>query len=290
MKYIQKILIIFLVFFIVCKLINHIDHPIIKKINEFNPLKSYKVFTYIETPNNFKNEKKIQLLSKNSDIPIFFKLCLDLMKEKFSNLIVLTPQNYLEYVDDFPIKMSSDSEYSLKSRVDLLCSYVLEKHGGLFLSPGTIVYDKKNILTNVNSKDFVTFGRSKFNPNSYILASKPDSDFIKSYKKQLTLNFPSSSDNILQNTINSENLKNNYHYSGEYDGTLSKSNNKLFITDYLGSSDVLFKDLNKLSLISVPYEELLRNSEYYWFNNLSKEQFLDSDIYVSRLLKKLLKI
>ena len=290
MKYILKIFIILLVVFIVCKMVNHSDHPIIKKINEFNPLKSYKVFTYIEIPTNFNNEKKIQLLSKNSDIPIFFKLCLDLMKEKFSNLIVLTPQNYLEYVNDFPIKMNPNSEYSLKSRVDLLCAYVLEKHGGLFLSPGTIIYDKKNILSTVNSKDFVTFGRSKFNPNSYILASKPEGDFIKNYKKHLTLNFPSSSENVLQNIINSDYLKDNFHYSGEYDGTLSKSNNKLFITDYLGSSDILFKDINKLSLISVPYEKILRNSEYYWFNNLSKEQFLDSDMYVSRLLKKLLKI
>ena len=268
---------------------NKINIPVIKDINNFNPLKSYNVYTYIETPTNFNNEKKIKLLNKNLDIPIFFKLCLELMEKKINglntSLIVLTPQNYLNYVNDFPIKMCPTSEYSLKNRVDLLSAYVLEKNGGLFISPGTIVYSLNDILSKVNSFDFVTFGRSRYDPNSYILGSKHNGEFIRSYKKILTQNFPSSSDNILQKTLSENHLKNGYHYSGEYDGSVSKSNNKIFITDYLGQTNIRYKDINKLSLISVPYEELLRNQEYYWFNNLSREQFYDSDIFVSRLLK-----
>ena len=273
---------------------NRINIPIIKDINNFNPLKSYNVYTYIETPTNFNNEKKIQLLTKNSDIPIFFKECLELMEKKLNgltiNLVVLTPQNYHNYVNDFPVKMCPTSDYSLKNRVDLLSAYVLEKNGGLFISPGTIVYNLNDILSKVNSFDFVTFGRSKYNPNSYILGSKHNGEFIRSYKNELTRNFPVSSGNILQKTLSENNFKNGYHYSGEYDGTISKSNNKIFISDYLGQTNIRYKNIEKLSLISVPYEELLSNNEYYWFNNLSRQQFYDSDIFVTRLLKKLLKI
>ena len=273
---------------------NRINIPVIKDINNFNPLKSYNVYTYIESPSNFNNEKKIQLLSKNSDIPVFLKVCIELMKKKINGLhrklIVLTPLNYHNYVDDFPIKMSPTSDYSLKNRVDLLSAYVLEKNGGLFISPGTIVYKLNDILSKVNSFDFVTFGGSKFNPNSYMLGSKHNGEFIKKYKQNLINRFPVSSDNILQKTLSENNFKEGYHYSGEYDGSVSKSNSKIFITDYLGKTNIRYKDIEKLSLISVPYEQLLRNSEYYWFNNLSREQFYDSDLFVSRLLKKLLKI
>ena len=37
----------------------------------------------------------------------------------------------------------------------------------------------------------------KNNPNSYIIGSKHNSEFITSYKKELTLNFPITADNIL---------------------------------------------------------------------------------------------
>ena len=51
-----------------------------------------------------------------------------------TDLVVLTPNNYLNYVEDFPICMNANSEFPLKFRVELLSSYVLEKYGGLFLS------------------------------------------------------------------------------------------------------------------------------------------------------------
>ncbi len=289
-----QIFLVIFVLYLFFNLMNRINIPIIKDINNFNPLKSYNVYTYIETPTNYNNEKKIQLLSKNLDTPIFFKLCLELMELKINGLnttlIVLNPENYLDYVSDFPIKMCPTSEYSLKNRVDLLSAYVLEQNGGLFISPGTIVYNLNDILSNVNSFNFVTFGRSKYNPNSYIIGSKHNSEFIKTYKNTLTQNFPVTADNILQKILSENEFKNSYHYSGEYDGSISKSNNEIFISDYLGKTDILYKNIDNLSLISVPYSELLRNQEYKWFNNLSRQQFYDSDIFVSRLLKKLLKI
>ena len=80
-------------------------------MDKINPLKTTNVFTYIEP--EILSDKRIQLLNKNSDIPVFFDLCIKLMKNKFSNVIILTPYNYLDYVDNFPIKMGSKSDYYL---------------------------------------------------------------------------------------------------------------------------------------------------------------------------------
>ena len=307
----KKILILLslLAFYVLCNMMNRIDNPIVKDLNEVNPIKSYKVFTYIELPDNYNKEKKIQLLSKEDSIPIFYKLCIELMKRKIdgiqTDLIILTPDNYSNYVDDFPICMKADSEYPLKFRVDLLAAYVLDKNGGLFLSPGTIVYNNiLSVLMNVNTFDLVTFGSSVLTPScknrnypgSFILGSKYKSDFIKLYKQKMLEvvvydNNPSESKG---EEIMSEILLNKkydqYHYCCEHDGSKDILNNHITVKDYLGKQDIRYKNPNNLTLISFPYHISLKDSENYWFNNLSQEQFFESDMYVSKLFRKLFKI
>ena len=104
MDKIYQIIIILIGIFIFCKVLNNVNTPIIKKINKYNPFATSMIFTYMEEPTNFNNEKKIQLLSKNNDVPIFFKLCIKLMKRQFNNLVVLTPNNYREYAKIFQLK------------------------------------------------------------------------------------------------------------------------------------------------------------------------------------------
>ena len=62
------------------------------------------------------------------------------------------------------------------------------------------------------------------------------------------------------------------------------------IKDYLGKQNILYKNPHNLSLITYPYHLSLLNKEYYWFNNLSQEQFFESDMYISKLFRKLFKI
>ena len=275
--------IIFIVVFLY--LLDKIQHPFVKKINNFNPLKTVNVFTYIEP--QILSDKRIQLLNKNSDIPVFFDLCIKLMQKKFSNLIILTPNNYLDYVDKFPINMNPKSDYPLKQRIDLLSAFVLEKNGGLFLSPGTIVYDKKDILTQINNNDVVTFGdKTYLEPSSMMLGCKANSEFIKLYKEKLLTNNLRNSEDILKKLIVSNRFTQK-HYS---DGTLNSLNNKIFISDYLGNRNINYKNMDELSLISINYEDLMNNLDYKWFMNLSFEQFIKSDIFVTRVLKRLLKM
>lgn len=280
---IKKNIIIGIIFLLVfLYLLDKIQHPLLQKLN---PLKTNNVYTYIES--EILSDKRIQLLNKNSDIPIFFDLCIKLMQNKFSNLVILTPYNYLDYVDNFPIKMGAKSDYPLKQRIDLLSAYVLEKNGGLFLSPGTIVYDKKDILTQINNNDIVTFGdKTYLEPSSMILGSKANSEFIKIYKKRLLENNLRNSEGILKDLVVSNRFT-QMHYS---DGTLNSLNNRIFISDYLGNRNIKYKNMEKLSLISVNYEDLLNNLDYKWFVNVSYDQFINSNMFAAGVLKRLLKL
>ena len=99
-----------------------------------------------------------------------------------------------------------------------MSAYVLEKNGGLFLCPGTIVYDKKDILTQINNNDIITFGdKTYLEPSSMILGSKSNSEFIKLYKEKLLENNLRNSEVILKNLI-VNNKFTQKHYS---DGTLN---------------------------------------------------------------------
>lgn len=280
---IKKNIIIGIIFLLVfLYVLDKIQHPLLQKMN---PLKRNNVYTYVES--EILSDKRIQLLNKNSDIPVFFDLCIKLMQNKFSNLVILTPYNYLDYVDNFPIKMGAKSDYPLKQRIDLLSAYVLEKNGGLFLSPGTIVYDKKDILTQINNNDIVTFGdKTYLEPSSMILGSKANSEFIKIYKKRLLENNLRNSEGILKDLIVSNRFT-QMHYS---DGRLNSLNNRIFISDYLGNRNIKYKNMEKLSLISVNYEDLFNNLDYKWFVNLSYDQFVNSNMFAAGLLKRLLKL
>jgi len=81
-------------------------------------------------------------------------------------------------------------------------------------------------------------------------------------------------------------------FAEEFSTYLKESNIGKYITleDYLGYENIRYKNESNLSLISFPYHIVLKDKENYWFNSLSKEQFLQSNMFVSKLLKKLLKI
>ena len=52
----------------------------------------------------------------------------------------------------------------------------------------------------------------------------------------------------------------------------------------MGTHSIDFLDKEKLLLISFPYDQLLKNSRYKWFLNLSKRQFINSNLELKNLL------
>lgn len=139
-KYIKKI-----------KKITNLDLDLVEP-TKLNILNKLKIYTYIEEPSKYNKEQKLHLYDFENMIPYYLFSCINIMKKNINNLlyelVILTPQNISDYLDDYPIRMNGDSEYSLKYRVDLLSSFILSKYGGLFLSPGTIIYKNINNIKN----------------------------------------------------------------------------------------------------------------------------------------------
>ena len=250
----------------------------------------YNFWTYIEDP----QYKQIQLYDNPGLSPIFFTKCIEQMKQFTNNLIVLTPENIHDYVPNFPIKMSPNSEYPFKKRVDLLYSFILEKYGGLCLSPGTIVYNLNDIFSQTYYYELVSVGGSpdviqssstNLYPNTYVIGSQKNSIFMKHYKQELLkhINNQTQSYEILSKSIQLLHPK-QFHFSTEYDGTMEKNMNLITIQDFLGTQEIHFLNKNKLYLISFPYDILYNRSEYKWFLNLSEKQFNHSNLQIKKLL------
>ena len=313
MKNMNLLLIIILLYLCFCCLLNKTKY--IKKVKKItnlnldlveptklNILNKLKVFTYIEEPSNYNKEQKLHLYNFENMIPYYLFSCIKIMKKNINNLlyelVILTPQNISDYLDDFPIIMNGDSEYSLKYRVDLLSSFILSKYGGLFLSPGTIIYkNMNNIIDKISNYDMVTFGSSKLEmnicdnklyPNNYIIGCKKDSLYMNKYKRLLLNEIndpkPYSGLRILPKILNCSNIK-QLHFSCEYDGTIDYNNKLIGLNSLLGTYKILFKNEKKLLFISLPYDIILKNTKYEWVNLLNKDELLNSNIFLGNILR-----
>ena len=278
---------------------NEIYKNIFKSIKEVNPLRTERVWTYIEITNENRN---IQLSYQKIHIPVYFKKCIELMKKNVPELIVLTPINIKEYLPDFKFEMNYKSKIPLKLRTDILFASILEEYGGLCISPVTIVYNVDEALKKLKNYEIVTFGGNirigncdnnlEF-PNSYIIGSQKKSPFIQEYKRYLELlekdtylyNFKIYDDSdILSHLINILEPS-QYHFGTEYDGTINSRLERISLSDYLGTYEIDFQKKENLSVITVPYD-MLFNSKYKWFLNLSEEQFTNSSLEINRLISK----
>jgi hypothetical protein len=243
------------------------------------------IWTYIEPT---LTNTSIQLLDKSLEVPVFFEMCIQLMKKFVPSIIIVTPTNLHKYVEDFPIKMHHKSHIPMRKRVDLLHAYLLEKYGGLCISPGTIIHNPSMLQSLVNKSDtheIVTVGSSpramiglsnnKY-PNTYIIGSKPNSKLIQEYKRHLLKSLKnhhiSSSYDILSKLLIKRDPS-QFHLGIEYDGTHNSNMRLITIKEYLGRYPIDYLDPEKLYVISVPYELLIRDTEHRWFLELSKHKY-----------------
>ena len=275
-----------------------IYNNIYTSLKEINPLKTYRSWTYIEIPNKTVN---IQLSYNKMNIPEYFQECIQLMKKNIPELIVLTPFNITEYLPNFPIVMKHSSNIPLKLRIDILFAHILETYGGLCISPGTIVYNINKALSMLNKYEIVTFGSSSnilqsdnnlYYPNSYVLGSQKGTSFIQEYKRLLLqtvkdtylYNFKSIDESDIISHLIITLGPTQFHFGTEYDGTYDSKLRKIRLSTYMGTHSIDFLDKEKLLLISFPYDQLLKNSRYKWFLNLSKRQFINSNLELKNLL------
>jgi hypothetical protein len=237
-----------------------------------------KIWLYVEP---IRNEKQIQLHKKRPQIPVFLSKQITNIRSIYGDkLIVLTPDNVKEYVSTFPIEMNHRSEIPLKKRVDLLYAFILEKYGGLCLSPGTVVININDIVSQSNSKDLVLIGSSplkinkanKYYPSNNLIGAQRNSEIIRLYKERLIENnFVKDSENILSELIIENDPKEYYFLNSDYDGSYTNRNYRRSLEHYFGQHPSEY--LKETLVVSIPYYEIIDHPKYSWILDLNNEQF-----------------
>jgi hypothetical protein len=212
---------------------HYVDYDPVAKLGE------NIVWTYIERPYSGSSSKTQFSNNFVEDIPYYLKICTLLMEKTCRQnikFIVLTPENICKYLSDFPIIMNITSQYSLKYRVDLLGSYILEKYGGIWLSPGTLIQKQTffvDIFKKLKEVDLVTFGSDdsiinncslELHPDNMVIAAKKDNQIISLYKnilKRQQINYQLPVDSIERiNNTNNRDLIDTSHYNLSQDSNI----------------------------------------------------------------------
>jgi len=254
------------------------------------------VWTYIEP---ISKEQNVHLHTNPGGIPSFFQLCIDTMKKGHPDIIILTPGNISDYIDDFPIAMNYDSEIPLRRRVDLLFSFILERHGGVCLSPGTIVRNIDEILHQSSTNDIVSCGTSprvlgpsssQKTPDTLVIGGEKGSPLLKEYKRKMIFSFHNTTGKLsglesydILSTLLQKMKPTQFHIGFRNNGTVNKYLQKIDVSVFLSKNKIDYSDKDILFLVSTPYEELLQK-KYRWFLNLSKQELIDSDIILTQYL------
>ena len=76
-----------------------------------------------------------------------------------------------------------------------------------------------------------------------------------------------------------------FHYGVDYDGTYDNFY-PISISSYLGTNNINFKNKERLLLISVPYDILLKGTKFKWFLELSEKEFNESNLQIRRILHR----
>jgi len=286
-------------------------HPLIVEYkNKFNKpsrhIEKQIIWTYLEEPDFSDKDINIQLLHKSKNFPILFNFCLQIINnkinKKYNVFKVVTPENIKEYVPNFPIEMNAESKYPLHFRVNLLASFLLSEHGGLFLSPGTLVMKSLDeIMYKLKfNYDLITFGGStrvinscdsKYNPGSYVMAAKKGNELMNLYKEKMLNNLnkdnfinSSTGEDIFANVLSEMKPDKHFHFDCTHTGNVDILNHVIRVKQYYGYEPIQFKDKDNIIFISLPYDIILENQEYQWFNNLSEDQFFNSNIQLTKLV------
>ena len=61
-------------------------------------------------------------------------------------------------------------------------------------------------------------------------------------------------------------------------------NNVISLDHYFGYEPIEYKNKDNLIFISIPYDFILHNKEYFWINNLSKKQFIEANTNITKVI------
>ena len=260
---------------------------------------------------NFKMNWRNPQFKYNYDYP-FEKLCVETfiknMDKHDVNVIILTHRNTINYIPKFPMRLKN-SGYEEKKVIDLLGAHILERYGGLWVSPYTITLNRNysKLFNEMRYNDIVTFGTSPNIDNSYpyngefnavnnlIIGAKHGTPVIRKYKELMESYAFSKPFKYLYNHVNNdpeplgEAIKYTkpvmVHHCCMTDGSYNVNDRKIHIDEFFGKMPIMFKDPSKLMFISMPYKEMEYNTKYLWIKSTPMNQLLNSGLSIVEVLK-----
>ena len=300
---------VILVIYLINKKPNIIEDPILDEVSPrlMQRLTNGKinVFTYCNHRDfNFKMSWRYPQMKYDYTRP-FEYLCIESFIHNMShynvNIIILNSHNVHNYLPDFPVTFSND--VSTKRTMDLLGASILERYGGLWFSPYTVLLNKdiSNILRNVRSNDIVTFGTSinvdsTTGPvNNLVVGARRQSPVIVVYKS-LMESFSSNRYKYLYNHVNnspeplqeaiSQTNPTRKHYGVETDGSYNINSRKIHNDEYFGKMPLQFLNPPSVQFISIPYQELETDTTYMWIHSTPINKLINNNIAIVEILKR----
>ena len=257
---------------------------------------------------NFKMNWRNPQFKYNYDYP-FEKLCVETfiknMDKHDVNVIILTHRNTVNYIPNFPMRLKN-SGYEEKKLIDLMGAYILERYGGLWISPYTITLNRNysKLFNEMRYNDIVTFGtspnmtrmpNSSAAVNNLIIGAKHGTPVIRKYKELMESyafskpfqyihkNMNHDPEPLGQAINNTQPLQ--IHYDSDADGSYNVNDRKIHIDEFFGKMPIMFKDPSKLMFISMPYKEMEYNTKYLWIKSTPMNQLLNSGLSIVEVLK-----
>ena len=293
-------------------ILDDIDPIIMSKVNNGK----LNVWTFCQDEDyNFKMNWRYPIGKYNYKYP-FEKLCVETMIKNLNgydiNFIIINRKNAHLYVPDFPTRLKhSGYGYGDKPVNDLLGAYLLEKYGGLWLSPYTVCLNRnyRTLFDDCRKYEMVTFGTSptmiNADPygggkamNNQIIGARKGCPCIVAYKNLLEQHLFGKQYEYLYNHvgINPEPLGEaiiytkpiHKHYCSKTDGSYNINDRKIHIDAILGKMPLQFKDPSRMLFVSVPYEEWSTDTNYRWILNTPYDELLNSNIAIVETIKSVL--
>lgn len=222
--------------------------------------------------------------------PAYISLCEEILVSTINTNICyhkITSENVNDYisVDKLPSKFSNIT--CLAHRADYIRCSLLYLYGGMWLDlDQVIISDLSNINDMTVNYDYITYEWEPFRPSIGFLFSKKQNILLKLWKQQMdqkiesgiTLTWESLGYEILwpiiKDLIANSQLK--------YYAFPAKTS---FAPLEWNEQDKFFSDSYTLDYKNL-YSVMLYNSQIpQWFKNMTKEEILNSNYFISRLLK-----
>jgi hypothetical protein len=287
----------------------YVQDPILKSTELFTKHVNVPIWTYCDkSSQDYRNNWRKPMV-RSEYVSGIDKLIKDKLQKTNLQLIVVDKTNLYYFLPDFPIDLYqnlelNDNRFTKKYTLDYIGACLLESHGGLWLSPGTIPMkrDYSQLLNILNEYELVTFGSLQntlsesytYKPNHSIIGSIPKHPTIQKYKQYL-YDYIVGNRSYVARSINNytspfyeafreTDTGKHYHFSNDSDGTLTDQNELVTIRDFVSDVPFEFSNPQKLLFVSFPYSEMYESSKYDWLHRMKWKDVIGQNMNLSKIL------